>query len=1398
MSKKNVKNLKKKSNNDNLNFQILDWDTYHEVEEDEDGDISKKFTIRLYGTTEDNKKIFVRVDDFTPYFFVQIPKVWRKNKIQIFVDEIRKKVGGDRYGNSADTNRNSLVNWDVVDRHIFWNFTNYETHNFVRLIFNSYEGFRAYERVFNKKVLIRALAPRAKKYRLFESNIEPMLRFMHIRNLQSCGWATLEAGKYKHFPTAIAPSYNDINVHINWKHVNPYDNDNVSRLVIASYDIECTSGDGSFPLPERLCDKVIQIGTTYNYYGEKECYYKHIITLGSCDPIEGADVESYETEEEVLLAWTKLIQRTNPDIMTGYNIFGFDYRYLQARAKLLGIDKKFDMLGRIKKRSPFIQKVLASAALGDNELFYYATNGRIQIDLLKVVMRDFNLNSYKLDSVASEFIREAITGVDVDEKNGVSVIHTNDTYGLEVGRVVKIYFNDGLSDNIYRNEAKFEVLDFASTWIKIKGVLDDEALEYDIYKVFWCQAKDDVTAQDIFKMQEGSSTDRATVAKYCIQDCVLVNKIMAKLDVVTNNIGMANVCHVPLSYIFLRGQGVKIFSLVSKKCRQKNHLIPVIRRPWRPTPEQLEKMDIASKQKFIAEMEAEKDEDDGYEGATVLDPNPSGVHFEPIPVLDYASLYPSSMIEKNISHECIVTNPKYDNLPGYTYQNVTYKNNDGTEKTCRYAKSDKSNVGILPEILMELLAARKRTRQQIGNETDKFKQKILDGLQLAYKITANSLYGQTGAKTSPIYYKDIAASTTATGRDRLLAAQLFAEKILPQVVNPILKNDYALYSERMNKLFDKQKLGGVEMFPGTKVEEKRFINDKLGHTCRKDFIDYFFKEVKSLLKGMTIDPSCVYGDSVTSDTPVLIRHNGEVFVKTIDNLNKGWKPHEGFKPDDNSLKDKQQNEDLVDYEIWSDNGWTKINRVIRHKCNKKIYRILTHTGSVDVTEDHSLLDKDGKIIKPSECMVGTELLHSELPGSKKSQDGYDDETQYCFNNKLDAMKTFYLLKLNGYHVIVDDHDADTIKLTCNSKQRQNPIAIKKIVYLGYTDDYVYDIETQHGRFNAGVGEITVKNTDSIFVNYNIADKETGEMFTDYDHLITAIKLGVLTGDLINMILPHPQNLEYEKTFWPYILLTKKRYVGNLYEFDPNKFYQKSMGIVLKRRDNAPIVKIVVGGIVREILNERSPQKAIDFAKNELRKILSGKYKMDKFIITKTLRAEYKDRTRIVHAVLADRIGERDPGNKPQSNDRIPYVYIETDKEVKLQGDHVEHPDYIAEHNLKIDYLFYITNQIMKPAIQFLEHVVKNPQKIFDSFINRELNRRKGKKPIKAFFSSPDEKKKESSMYFDGFDFEDDDKEIKNDDKAKKSTRRKTVSKSKRPVNPIEAEYNDEGGFSINI
>jgi DNA polymerase elongation subunit (family B) len=542
---------------------------------------------------------------------------------------------------------------------------------------------------------------------------------------------------------------------------------------------------------------------------------------------------------------------------------------------------------------------------------------------------------------------------------------------------------------------------------------------------------------------------------------------------------MAKVCCIPLSYLFLRGQGVKIFSLISRTCRRKGLLIPT-----------LQKRD-------------DDDADEGYEGATVITPKP-GVYMVPIPVLDYSSLYPNSMRERNLSHECYVNSPEYDNLPGYIYHDIYIikKNDQGkiirdingkpikvhhrfsqeivSEEIIREEMKDVINkidtldlssddkkkefekerqklynlskgkwvrYGTIPAILTELLNARQQKKKDMEKETDNFVKKLLDSLQLAYKITANSLYGLMGAPQSAVFFLPIAESTTSIGRERLY----FAKKTVE------------------------------DNFPGSEI---------------------------------------IYGD-----------------------------------------------------------------------------------------------------------------------------------------------------------------------------------------------------------------------TDSIFINFHIKGPD-GQDATDRDARLKAITLGKAAAKIINDTVPQPQSIVYEKVMHPLILIAKKKYVGPLYMDDPDSSFLKAMGIVLVRRDNSPIVKVVIGGIIDHIVKHRDIEKSINHAIDVISNMMGGTYSLDQFILSKNLRGNYKNPLTIAHKVLADRMAERDPGNKPQANDRIQFVYYDTGlsekiKNKMLQGELIETPEYLQENGLKIDYLYYLEHQIMKPATQILELMLsqKKIQKMFNTFINNEHRKRSGQRSM---------------------------------------------------------------------
>ena len=125
-----------------------------------------------------------------------------------------------------------------------------------------------------------------------------------------------------------------------------------------------------------------------------------------------------------------------------------------------------------------------------------------------------------------------------------------------------------------------------------------------------------------------------------------------------------------------------------------------------------------------------------------------------------------------------------------------------------------------------------------------------------------------------------------------------------------------------------------------------------------------------------------------------------------------------------------------------------------------------------------------------------------------------------------------------------------------------------------------------------------------------------------------------------------------------------------------------------------------------ILNQNDVPRSISYLKNQLTQIQNESIPMNDLIISKTLKGSYADPSKIGHKVLADRMFERDPGSAPQVNDRVQYLYIHNPDKKALQGDRIEDPEFIKANDLKIDYCFYISNQILKPVSQLLSLVVE--------------------------------------------------------------------------------------------
>lgn len=232
-------------------------------------------------------------------------------------------------------------------------------------------------------------------------------------------------------------------------------------------------------------------------------------------------------------------------------------------------------------------------------------------------------------------------------------------------------------------------------------------------------------------------------------------------------------------------------------------------------------------------------------------------------------------------------------------------------------------------------------------------------------------------------------------------------------------------------------------------------------------------------------------DSVVGDTPVLLRKNGgSMYIEEIQNI----APPSAFsRPEGSYEKEYAARLDDDDLEVWTERGWTRVKHIMRHRTTKRIFRVVTPIGCVDVTEDHSLLDENAVEVTPADVKIRQRLLHAYPNTISTNLAGYTKHIEYIlrspehasgFTTKKQAAEMFLACKeRGGFQPVVDTID-DTYYVT---SQQNTDIStddlgrIMKIIDLGVSTDYVYDMETENHHFQAGIGEMIVHNTDGFHI-----------------------------------------------------------------------------------------------------------------------------------------------------------------------------------------------------------------------------------------------------------------------------------------------------------------------------
>lgn len=741
--------------------------------------------ISVSGRTKEGESIQVRVEGFRPFVYLELPMriKWTTSKCDALFNFLKTSMKSDAplyYRKHAK----KLLHYS-------------------KKVYTILLAFKTNKACFslNYKIARLNYIPGVGQFlsgdfKVHEHNIDPIISFAAAKDISLSGWQELkekipkdEKGlsiEERKFSTA------DIDVVVDWRDFNPAKVEStIVNTYYCSFDIECYSKNhnSKLPDPEDSSNLVFQISMVFGNLRDKdEDREKILLTLYDPHDIDGVNVVRCKNEKDLLLSFSKIVYARNPDIFIGYNIMKFDWNYMVTRAEKFGYVNSFLEMSRIfGKKSTIEKNFWSSSAYGKQTFKYVNSHGRTNVDVLNEVERNYKLPKYSLNYVSEFFLG--------DKKDDVSPTQLFMLYQITEEMLPVL---EGKITQEKLKTVKKRILDIFSTR-KTYGVA--APLREKFTKA---------TTKNIKSLVRECLT---ITGKYCVQDTILPIDLAEKLNLWVSMEEMSNVTHVPISYLHTRGQQIKVVAQMYRETIGRGYIIP-----------------------YNSKKNNTEDKDEKYQGATVISVKKGD--YDDVGSLDYASLYPSIIIMKNICYTSAVEDD--DPIPDSECNVLEWEDHVGCihDPLKRKKTKDKIlcskhryrfkkvkivinedgtltflNEGLMPRLERNLLATRKKVKwemfkmecklnMQQGKATkqdiEKYKKlgfeiikkgslkakeeeilgvmiKILNAKQLAVKVSANSAYGAMGAKQGYIPFIPGAASITAMGR-RLINTAI--EKIL--------------------------------------------------------------------------------------------------------------------------------------------------------------------------------------------------------------------------------------------------------------------------------------------------------------------------------------------------------------------------------------------------------------------------------------------------------------------------------------------------------------------------------------------------------------------------------------------------------------------------------------------
>lgn len=619
---------------------------FQQIEAEEGTLHGGKTTVKLFGVTETGHSVMLHVTDFLHYLYVAAPISFQKSDCDPFKSFLESALA---------QHQPAVHSVQMVLRENLFGFQGNQKSPYLKITVTDPKFInRLRTTIESGNANYKGLWKAAEGGILTFDSIQYVLRFMIDTHVAGMSWVSVNPGKYHVIPARDRQSHCQIEAYCHYRDLiaHPIDGEwaKMAPLRVLSFDIECAGRKGVFP--EANIDPVIQIANVVTRYGEEKPFVRNVFCMDTCSLIVNTQIFEFGSEEKMLMAWRDFLQEVDPDVIIGYNIANFDFPYLLDRAHHLKV-ARFPYWSRLKNtKSQAKETNFSSKQMGNRDTKATNTNGRLQLDLLQLVQRDYQLRSYTLNSVCAHFLNEQ---------------------------------------------------------------------------------KEDVHHTMITELYNGTAESRRRLAVYCLKDAYLPQRLMDKLMCLVNYTEMARVTGVPFNYLLAKGQQIKFLSQLFRKALEQQLVIPNLK---------------------------SEGSDEQYEGATVIEPT-RGYYDVPVATLDFASLYPSIMQAHNLCYTTLLNKTAIEKLNLKKGEDYIQTPNGDLFCTTKVRK------GLLSQILEELLGARKRAKKELAIETDTFKKAVLNGRQLALKISANSVYGLTGATVGKLPCLAIASSTTSYGRQMI-------------------------------------------------------------------------------------------------------------------------------------------------------------------------------------------------------------------------------------------------------------------------------------------------------------------------------------------------------------------------------------------------------------------------------------------------------------------------------------------------------------------------------------------------------------------------------------------------------------------------------------------------------